>query len=313
VRGHLTRVGEVIGDGWRSGEAGGPRGEPVTSRYFSWDEFVDHFGAEMRIAEDVYQGMVHSGLKDWDTVAMDFVFLSDQREKLDSLRACLATRYGYAVGAPVQVEASWEMSGKTPPIPITADSLMYWALDLASRGYEFDATFDGYGGTVDPDSGQPADVGPGRAEYWFNWALERYEAGDRAAAQWGFSAAIVAAPSDPNAWYSRAIVRNELHTWKAALRDYDEALRLAPGFSSALLNRGALKDENGDPRGAIEDYERVLASEADPETQTRAWFNRGNSKFRLGDVAGACVDWRIAAERGAGYAEERLAAHCGGC
>jgi tetratricopeptide (TPR) repeat protein len=285
----------------------------MTNRFFSWDEFVDSFGAEMRFAEDVYQRMVRSGLKDWETVSMDFDFVSDQPEKLEPLRDCLETRYGYSVGAPVQVEALWEISGKTPPIPITADSLMYWALDLALRGHEFDAKFDAYGGAVDPESGPSADVSPGREEYWFDWALERYGAGDRAAAQWGFSAAIAAAPSDPNAWYSRAIVRNELHTWKAAMRDYDEALRLAPGFSSALLNRGALKDENGDPLGAIEDYERVLASEADEETRTRAWFNRGNSKFRLGDMAGACADWRTAAERGADYAEERIAAHCGGC
>ena len=285
----------------------------MTNRFFTWDEFVDNFGAEMRIAEDVYQGMVHSGLKDWDTVSMDFDFVSDQREKLDQLLACLDTRYGYTVGAPVQVEELWEISGKTPPIPITADSLLYWALDLTLRGYEFDAKFDAYGGTVDPDSGQSADVSPLRAEYWFDWALRRYQAGDRAAAQWGFSATIAGASMDPNAWYSRAIVRNELHTWKAAMRDYDEALRLAPGFASALLNRGSLKDDNGDPLGAIEDYERVLASEADQETKTRARFNRGNAKFRLGDVAGACVDWRTASERGADYADERLAAHCSSC
>jgi tetratricopeptide (TPR) repeat protein len=285
----------------------------MTNRFFRWDEFVDNFGAEMRVAEEVHQGLVHSGLKDWDTVSMDFDFVSDQPEKLLQLRGCLDGSYGYAVGAPVQVDGLWEISGKTPPIPITAGSLMYWALDLALRGYEFDAKFDAYGGTVDPESGESADVRPGRAEYCFEWALRRYEAGDRAAAQWGLSAAIAAVPTDPNAWYSRAIVRNELHTWKAAMRDYDEALRLAPDFASALLNRGALKDDNGDPLGAIEDYGRVLASEADRETQTRAWFNRCNSKFRLGDVAGACEDWRTALVRGADYAEERIAAHCGGC
>jgi tetratricopeptide (TPR) repeat protein len=285
----------------------------MIDRFVTWDEFVDNFGAEMRVAEDVYQGMVESGLKDWDTVSMDVEFVSDRPQKLLQLRACLETSYGYTVGAPVQVEGLWEISGKTPPIPITADSLMYWALDLGLRGYEFDAKCEGYGGTVDPESGQAADVSPGRAEYWFEWALQRYEAGDRAAAQWGLSAAIAAAPTDPNAWYSRAIVRNELHTWKAAMRDYDEALRLAPDFASALLNRGALKDDNGDPIGAIDDYERVLALETDAETRTRAWFNRGNSRFRLGDLAGACADWRAASERGAEYADERIAEHCRGC
>jgi hypothetical protein len=106
----------------------------MTDRFVTWDEYVDNFGAEMRVAEDVYQGMVSSGLKDWDTVSMDFDFVSDRPEKLLQLRACLETRYGYTVGAPVQVDGSWEISGKTPPMPITADSLMYWALDLVLRG-----------------------------------------------------------------------------------------------------------------------------------------------------------------------------------
>ena len=285
----------------------------MTNRYFTWNDFVDNFGAELRIAGEVHDGMVRSGLKDWDPVPLDFNFVSDQPEGLDRLRRLLAETYGYSVTEPMQCGELWEISGTTQPIPITADSLLYWALDLALRGYEHDARFDAYGGPADPESGQSADVSPGRADYWFDWGLQRYEVGDRAAAQLGFSAAIAAAPSDPNSWYSRAIVRSELHTWKAAMRDYDEALRLAPDFPSALLNRGALKDDNGDPLGAIADYDRVLESTADEETKTRAWFNRGNSKHRLGDLSGACADWRIASDRGADYADERLAAHCTSC
>jgi len=84
VGGSSARIGQLL--------ERGPV-EAMTDRLVTWDDFVDNFGAEMRIAEDVYQGMLQSGLKDWDTVSMDFDFVSEQRERLDQLRAFLDMSY----------------------------------------------------------------------------------------------------------------------------------------------------------------------------------------------------------------------------
>ena len=35
----------------------------MTNTFFTWNKFTDYFGREMTIAEDVFAGMVKSGLK----------------------------------------------------------------------------------------------------------------------------------------------------------------------------------------------------------------------------------------------------------
>ncbi|HEY0682491.1 MAG TPA: hypothetical protein VGD45_09180 [Steroidobacter sp.] len=59
--------------------------------FFTWDDFVKNFGREMRIAGEVYDGMVKNGLQDGSLLQFDFVFISDKKAKLERLRA----RFGH--------------------------------------------------------------------------------------------------------------------------------------------------------------------------------------------------------------------------
>lgn len=284
----------------------------VSDRFFTWDEFVDNFGAEMRIAVDVYEGMAANGLKQNCLCKFDFTFVSDRQDKLQRLAELLADRHSYSVSGIKQVERQWELNGESGEVPVTEDNLLYWALDMAKLGYEHDARLEAYGAPFNPRDQRFPDLGALTEEAWFDQALERYRAGNLSDALIGWTHVISLNPRNADAFYSRAIVKNDLYTWKSAIRDFDAALEIDPEYFHALINRGSLKADNDDHQGAIADYDRVIqrADDQDPN-KAMAYFNRGNSKLSLQDKVGACADWKQAQALGAEYAQARLAEHCG--
>ena len=283
----------------------------MENKYITWDDFVDGFGKEMVSAEDVFNNMVKNGLKDNTLTKMDFTFVSDKKENLIKLGEFIKTHYPYTVQEVKRFENLWEINGETNEFPMTADNLMYWALDMYKRGYEFDATIDAYGGLADSKTAKFPQMDTTKADYYFDKGLECYNNGDLSGAIFNWTLTIEIDPKDPNAYYSRAIVKNELYTWKAALTDYDKAIEIAPKFVSALINRGGLKDENGDFQGAITDYETVLKLEKlEAEEKLQAYFNLGNTYINLKDKKRACENWNKALENGAEYAKERINEHC---
>jgi tetratricopeptide (TPR) repeat protein len=280
-------------------------------RYFNWNEFTENFGKEMVLADDVFNNMVKSGLKDNCLTKMDFTFISDKKENLKKLSEFITTHYPYSVQEIKKYGKLWEINGETNEIPMTADNLLYWGLDMYKRGYEFDAKLDAYGGPFDPKDQKFPLIDTTKKDYYFDKGLECYNSGYLSGAIFNWSLTIEIDPKDPNSYYSRAIVKNELYTWKSALKDYDRAIDIAPKFISALINRGGLKDENEDYQGAIADYETVLKlDKLEPEEKQQAYFNLGNTYLNLKDKNRACENWSKALENGAKYAKERIDKHC---
>jgi tetratricopeptide (TPR) repeat protein len=283
----------------------------MDKRFFTWNSFVDGFGKEMVSSNDVFNRMVKSGLKDNCLTIMDFTFISDNKENLQKLGEFIKTHYPYSVQEVKRYENLWEINGVTNEMPMTAENLLYWSLDMYKRGYEFDARLEAYGGPFDPNDQKFPELGIAKADYYFDKGLECYNNGDLSGAIFNWTLTIQIDPADPNAYYSRAIVKNELYTWKSALKDYDKAIEIAPKFVRALINRGGLKDENGDYQGAIADYETVLKLDgAEPEERQQAYFNLGNTYLNLKDKATACKNWNKALEHGAEYARKRISEHC---
>jgi len=282
----------------------------MANQFFTWDDFIDKFGQEMACAGEIHQAMVDRGLQEGTLSRFDFAFESDRRANLEQLKAFLLAHYPYSVTGIEQVEEGFELSGVTADLAVTADNLMYWALDMLGRGYEFDARFGDYGAEVESVTPKFAPLDAAQEAFWFDEGLNQYQAGNRSGALISWSHVIAINPRNADAWYSRAIAKNDLRTWKAALRDYDEALRIAPDFWKALVNRGGVKDDNGDYAGAIEDYTRVIDSTQDKSQKAMAYFNRGNSRFNLEEKAAACKDWNAALALGADYARERITQHC---
>jgi tetratricopeptide (TPR) repeat protein len=283
----------------------------MENKYISWDNFVDGFGKEMVSAEDVFNNMVKSGLKNNTMTKMDFTFVSDKKENLIKLGEFIKTHYRYSVQEVKRFDKLWEINGETNEFPMTADNLLFWALDMYKRGYEFDATIDAYGGLADSKTAIFPILDSTKTDYYFDKGLECYNNGDLSGAIFNWTLSIETDPTDPNAYYSRAIVKNELYTWKLALKDYDKAIEIAPKFVSALINRGGLKDENGDYQGAISDYEIVLKlDKLEKEEKAQAYFNLGNTYLNMKEKSNACENWKKALELGEKDAIERIKEHC---
>lgn len=279
----------------------------MEKRYFTQEQFNNNFGKEMVSASEVYELRKVSGIKDYAFATYDFVYISDNKNKLDSLGHFLTNSYGYKIGETKKVKDYWELAGDATELPVDEDNLMYWALDLYYKGYEFDCKLDGYGATGDPQNQNFPKMDASLDDHYFELAMEAYNKRNLGIAIIHFSTAIKINPKDPNAWYSRAIAKDELHTWKSARRDYDKAIELAPDFVDAIVNRAANKDEAEEYDEAIKDYSKAI--QLDP-TNAMAYFNRGNSKFSKGDKKEACEDWKKAKELGADYAQERIDDHC---
>lgn len=280
----------------------------MENSYFTWDEFVSNFGKEMVSAEDVHGQMVKSGLIDYSLGNFDFHFISDKKENLESLSQFIRKHYPYEIKTIKSIEKGlWELHGLTNEIPVTAENLLYWGLDMYKRGYEFDAKLDGYGALYDHRKPKLPNLEKTQEDLYFDKGVDCYNSGDLSGAIINWTLVIAINQNDPNAYYSRAIVKNELHTWKSAIADYDKAIELAPDFASAIANRGTVKDENGDYDGALKDYNRAL--ELEPNN-AMTFFNIGNTKFNQGLHSEACASWEKAKELGAEYAQERLENNC---
>jgi tetratricopeptide (TPR) repeat protein len=278
----------------------------MENTFFEKAQFINNFGKEMASATSIYERRKKDGMKDYALATFDFAFISDTKDKVDRLADFLKINYGYSINDIEQLE-HWEVTGNATEFPVDEDNLMYWALDLYCKAYEFDCKLDGYGAMADPKNQVFPNMVDNDADHYFELAMEAYNLRNLGMAMIHFSTAIKINPNDPNSWYSRAIVKDELHTWKAARRDYDRAIELAPDFIDAIVNRAANKDEAGEYDEAIADYSKVIMMDAKNKL---AYFNRGNSKLNKKDSKGACEDWQKAKELGADYAQQRLDTYC---
>lgn len=279
----------------------------MDNRYFSQESFNNNFGREMNVACDVYERRKESGMRDSSIAAYDFIFISDTRAKLELLAEFLSINYNYKINKIKNQGEYWELTGDATEFPVDENNLMYWALDLYCKGFQFDCEFEGYGAIADKINQIFLPMTPDLYNHYFDLAMHAYDKQNLGMAIIHFSTAIKINPDDPNAWYSRAIIKDELHTWKAARRDYDKAIELAPNFIDAIVNRAANKDDAGEYDSAIEDYNRAIL--IDP-MNAMVYFNRGNSRHNKNDKNGACEDWEKARELGADYAQERIDSHC---
>ncbi len=278
----------------------------MKDRFFTTEEFNSGFGRNMVNATDVYEALIKNGLKEYSLRKFDFDFISDTKEKIDSLANFLKTNYGYTIHDIKREKDLWRFNADTKEFPVDDETILFWLVDLYVKGYNFDCKLDGFG-NLEPDEIIFPNLDKDQEDIYFNKAIVDFENQNYGSAIINWTTALKINPNDPNSYYSRAIAKNELYTWKAALKDYDKAIELSPSFTDAIVNRATVKDESGDYNGAIEDYNKAIEIDA---KNSMAYFNRGNSKFNKGDKTGACQDWHKAKSLGADYAKERIDKEC---
>jgi tetratricopeptide (TPR) repeat protein len=279
----------------------------MAKRFFTEEDFNKQYGKEMVSAVTVYERMTKNGFKDNALATFDFDFVSDKKEKLDSLSKFLNDNYHYKLKAVKKQDGQWMLEGEAIELPYTEDNLMFWAIDLYCKGYEFDCQLNGYGALTDPKNITYLDLKKDSAESFHKKGIDAINKRDFGAAIIYFTIALEIDPKKAKTWQARGYCKDEIYIWKAARRDYEKALEIEPNNVDALLILATNKDNAGEHKEALIDYDKVLKLE--PENDL-AYFNRGNTKLSLGDKKGACADWTKAKSLGSPYAQDRLDAEC---
>jgi Ca-activated chloride channel family protein len=97
---------------------------------------------------------------------------------------------------------------------------------------------------------------------------------------------ILALPCSAPASAGRALKEYESGRYEKAFDEYEQALKKRPDDPRLHFNAGAAAFENKDYRQSLEQWNAALVTQ-DGSLQQRAYYNIGNSQFRMGEDASA--------------------------
>ena len=140
-------------------------------------------------------------------------------------------------------------------------------------------------------------VNAGSADFYFDRGFERGEIGDHYGAISDYTIVIEINPNNEKAYYNRGWNKSELKDYYGAIADYTKAIEINPQYVAAYNNIAFIKrkKEINDNYGSI--FYATKAIEIDPNS-SNAYLNRGVAKENIGDMQGACNDWRQASYLG---------------
>ena len=143
----------------------------------------------------------------------------------------------------------------------------------------------------------PEKVNAGDNSYYFNRAYDKAKRGDHYGAISDYTKAIEINPQYESAYYNRGNAKEDLEDYYGAISDYEKAIEINPKKVKAYNNIAFIKrkKEINDNYGAI--FYATKAIEIDPNS-SNAYLNRGVAKENIGDMQGACNDWRQASYLG---------------
>ena len=136
--------------------------------------------------------------------------------------------------------------------------------------------------------------------YWES-GLEKYTNGDTYGAIADYTKMIEMNPNDTIAvlvYSTRGVAKAKLNDYNGAISDYNKAIEIEPNLkftSIAYYYRGVAKAMLEDYYEAIADFTKFI--EIEP-MEGEPYYNRGYSKYVLGDKNGACQDARKAQDLG---------------
>lgn len=84
--------------------------------------------------------------------------------------------------------------------------------------------------------------------------------------------------------------------YTGAIEEFDKAIKLNPKFTRAYWYKAECKFYLQDYSGAISECNKAIS--INPDRSGVPYNIRGNSKFKLSDKMGACLDWSKAGELG---------------
>ena len=142
--------------------------------------------------------------------------------------------------------------------------------------------------------------------YFYVRGSSRSDSDDQEGAIEDYKLCIKLNPKNTNAYGNLAIAQKELGDYQDSIKSFDKAINIDPKHANNLRMRGNVKHEIKDYKGAIDDFNKALDIPSKIADQ-KAWregihaeiyFDRGWSKYELGDINSALKDWTKSSKLG---------------
>lgn len=181
-----------------------------------------------------------------------------------------------------------------------------YTLAYDNRGFAKNKLKDNKGAIEDYD--KAIELNPNEVNTYLNRANAKSDLGEPFDAYDDCTKAIELNPKSFNAYFNRACVWKIVETYDA-IDDYSKALEIDPMHSNSYFLRGEIYFEEKRFKEALNDFNKVIEIGTDP-CIADIYIKRGLTKKELGDLTGACDDWKEAADLGDDDAEDLLEEHC---
>jgi len=146
------------------------------------------------------------------------------------------------------------------------------------------------------DYSKAIELDPNNSMNFYNRGNVKKNLNDSYGAISDYNKAIALDPTYSDAYFNRGQLKRNLKDSYGAISDYTKAIEFNPNYASAYYNRGFLKGPLKDYYGAISDFTKAI--ELNCNLKDEAYFNRGVSKYKLGNKNSACQDARKAQQLG---------------
>jgi len=113
------------------------------NRFFTEEEYLTEIGLDVN--KDVLERIYADDIKPSDKLEIEFVFVTDTREKADRLVSKIITEYpNYSDIKVEKLEDYWEIYGATNEIVMALSDINNWNQALWDLGYQVDCKLDGW-------------------------------------------------------------------------------------------------------------------------------------------------------------------------
>ncbi len=146
------------------------------------------------------------------------------------------------------------------------------------------------------------------ADFYYNRGIDAQSSEDHYGAISDFNKAIDINSNFVNAYYARGWSKNHLKDYKGALSDLNKVIKIDQKYKQAYIELSFSKIQLEDYYGAISDLNKVI--KMNPNNLNIVFRNRGIAKEGIGDMKGACSDWRKASSYDDEFAPDWVKEEC---
>jgi len=110
-------------------------------------------------------------------------------------------------------------------------------------------------------------------------------------------------------WFKRGVAKNDLNDVEGALKDFTTYINKGGKYVWVFRERN-IYFEKEMFQESLEDYLSSITVDPNEEFVSHPYYSIGHCRAALGDMDGACEDWKKSSEKGNKFAADDLLKHC---